>query len=244
MLPAIVCALCFAAAPADAPASKEPADLQGAWRLESVEVKGEQRPPLGGGQPLVVIDGAKVIYDGEEVASLTADARSTPKIIDVTFPDPKRTMEGIYAVEKDTLKICLNIHTDGVKERPGDFSTADKENPRVLVFQREKADSADKAAGLAGFLGLMLGFDPDQNEVLIKGLIPKTAAAKADLKEGDVVLQVGDVKPTTLKEAVDAVRGRKPGSEIILRVRRDGKEQEVKAKVGVMPFELAANLLS
>jgi len=244
MLTAIVCALSVAAATAEAPAPKEPADLQGVWRLESVEVKGEQRPPLGGGEPRLVFDGSKVLYDGEEIASVTADPRSTPKIIDLTFSDPKRTMEGIYTVEKDTLRVCINIHTDGVKERPQDFSTADKENPRVLVFQREMAEAADKTAGLTGFLGLMLGFDPDKGEVTIKGLVPKSAAEKAGFKEGDVVLQVGDVKPTTLVEAIDAVRGRKPGSEIVLRVRRDGKEQEVKAKVGVMPFALAAFLLS
>ena len=244
MLTAVACALALAAPPpaADAPKDKEPAELQGAWRLESVEIKGQAREPLGKSQARLVIDGARVLYGGEEIAALTADPKATPKSIDLTFPDPKRTYEGIYSVEADMLKVCLNVQTDGVKQRPQDFSTEDKENPRVLVFRRDKAEAADKAVGLTGFVGLALGFDDDRKEVIVSAVIEKSPAEKAGLQKEDVVLKVGDMAVTDLDSAISAVRAKKPGSELAIRVRRDGKEQDVAVKVGLMPFEMVAHL--
>jgi uncharacterized protein (TIGR03067 family) len=244
MLTAVAFAWVLAAAPAaaDDPKPKEPAELQGTWTLESTEINGKAREPLGPGQARWVIDGAKVLYGGVEIAALTADAKSTPKIIDLTFPEAKRTYEGIYAIEKDTLKICLNVQTEGVKMRPQDFSTDGAENPRVLIFHREKAAPANPTEGLTGFVGLVLRMDEDRKEVVVADLLAKGAAEKAGLQKDDVLLKVGDTDVTDLQTAIQAVRGKKPGAELSMRVRRDGKERDIAVKVGVMPFELLSHL--
>jgi uncharacterized protein (TIGR03067 family) len=244
MLTAVACALALAVPPpaADAPKENEPADWQGAWTLESLEIDGKTVEPFGRSRARLVIDGAKLLYGGEEIASLTADARATPKIVDLTFSDPKKTVEGIYTVEKDTLRICLNVQTEGAKERPQDFSTEDKANRRVLVLQRDRTEASDNTAGLTGFVGLALTFAPDSKEVIVSGVLGKSAAEKAGLKKEDVVLKVGDVEVTDLASAIDAVRGKPPGSDLRLHIRRDGKEQDIVVKVGVMPFALLAHL--
>src|SRR5262249_3763946 len=95
-----------------APAKQGPAELQGKWKLQSLEIDGVA-DDLGGAQPRWVIKGNKVRYGGEELAQLTADATTTPKILDLSFVNPKRVYEAIYVVDQDTLKICLNKQTEG-----------------------------------------------------------------------------------------------------------------------------------
>jgi S1-C subfamily serine protease len=47
---------------------------------------------------------------------------------------------------------------------------------------------------------------------------------------------VGKEAPTDLLSAVRLVRRAKAGDEIVLRVRRDGKEQDITVKTDVLPF--------
>src|SRR5262245_36897464 len=88
---------------ADPPPAKGPADLQGAWRLVTVE-SADGSVNLPQPRPGLVFQGDKVMYGGEEIARLTADAAATPKIIDLKFA-PDRVYEGVYAIENDSLKL-------------------------------------------------------------------------------------------------------------------------------------------
>src|SRR5438270_303356 len=122
----VIAAPCLAAdKPADTKDAKDPAELQGTWKLVSVEANalaGE----LTEDQPRWVIKGTKILYGGHEWATLTAESDAKPKIIDLALADPKRVLEGIYSVEGDTLKVCLNRDSEGVKDRPQVFSTKDQ----------------------------------------------------------------------------------------------------------------------
>ena len=131
----------------DEPQAKGPAELQGTWKLVSLETDGKSHDPVGGGQPRWVIKGEKVFYGGEEIAQLTADPTTTPRVIDLKFREPDRTYEGIYAVEKDTLKVCINTRSDA-KDRPSKLATKDQAEWRLLVFEREEtcADRSDRRA--------------------------------------------------------------------------------------------------
>ena len=243
MLTGVVCSLAVALSSfaADAPAEKGPADLQGAWRLESLKIGGKDFD-LGAARPRWVVQGTKVLYAGDEIASLDADPKATPESIDLTLLDSKKTYEGIYSVDKDTLKIVLNAHSEGVKERPQDFAAEDKENLRLLVFRRDKDATGEATDGAPAFVGLMLRFDADRKEVVIQNALEKSAAEKAGLRKDDVVLKVGDTDATDLLTTVTAVRRMKPGDELVLHLRRDGKEKDVTVKVGVLPFALMAQL--
>ncbi len=219
----------------DDPPATAPAELQGCWKLVSVEIDGQTRDPVGGGQPWLVIKGDKVVYGGAEAARLTADPSTSPRVIDLTFRDPERVYEGIYAVEKDTLKVCLNGRADA-KARPGEFATKDKADRRLLVFEREKAAPANPTEGLAAFAGIQIRTDPDTNAVVVDAPVKGSAAEKAGLKKGDVVLQVGATTASDLETMVKAVRQAKPGAKLEIRISRDGKEQTVAVTVGVFPL--------
>jgi len=236
----IVCLLLTAfplgAAPPDDATKKDLAALQGTWKTYSAEVNGEEGfyPEMSA---RLVIKDQKVFYAGEELAGLTINATTSPRSIDLEYRKPKKVIEGVYSLNGDTLKLCVNRQADGVKERPTGFETKDKPNVRVLVFKKIK-DEKDPTAGLPGFVGIMIRFDDTKNEVVITDPIEGSPAKKAGIQKDDVLLKINTDDATDLQTTVRTIRQVKPGTELTLRIRRGEKEQDVKVKVGVLPFFL------
>ena len=229
-----------AAQAADPPAQKDAAALQGTWKLVSLEINGNA-VDLGRGEPRWIIKDNKLRYGGAEVAVLTVDPATTPRIIDFAAVDPKQTFEGIYVLDKDTLKICLNARGDA-KERPGDFSTKDKESLRLLVLERVKMAEKDETEGCSGYIGTALRKEEGTEKVAIAQTLEGGPASKAGLKKDDILVQVGGVAPADLRTAVDLVRQSKPGQDLVFRVKRDGKEMDVTVKLGVLPWKFLVQL--
>jgi uncharacterized protein (TIGR03067 family) len=216
--------------PADA--KKVAAELRGAWRLEAVRnAEGESMLPEP--RPSLLIEGDRLLYGGEEVARLAADSATDPKIFDLRFRGPDRGYEGIYRLDKDELKICLNGRSEGAKERPSGFSPEGQADWRVLTLTRIKPSEVGPGSG---FVGLMLGLDGESKAVVVQSVLEGTPAKAAGLRKGDVLLDVAGAAASNLNTAVSAVRRAKPKSELILRVRRDGAEREIKVKVGLLPL--------
>jgi uncharacterized protein (TIGR03067 family) len=231
----VIVASCYFCVDAPQDAAKNESELQGIWALVSIERDGKaqdysnQYPPL-------VIKGQKVVYGGEEMARLTIDAATKPKCIDLIFHPAKIANEGIYQVEGDSLKICINRETEGLKERPSKFSTMDKPNWSVLVFQRAKKKEDADFKGRTGFVGLMLRFDADKRQVIVVDAFDKSPAKNAGLEKEDAILKVGNVDGTDLVSVVQAIRQLKPGSEVAMKIKRGDKEKDIKVKVGIFPF--------
>lgn len=220
--------------PAGADEAKKGLDaLQGVWKLTAQEANG-QTQEAGERAPWFQIKGNRVFYGGEVLAELTIADAAAPPSIDVEFRDPERTVEGIYKIDGDTFKICVNRQTEGVKERPTGFATEGKPEWRLLVLQRDKTERKDPTEGLPGFVGLALKLDDDK--VVVTDVIKDSPAQKAGMKAGDVLLKVAGQDATDLGQTIAAVRQTKPGTEITVRIRRGDKEQDVPIKVRVMPF--------
>src|SRR5262245_63057715 len=86
----LLCVACLANAAPRPDDPKVPDELQGTWKLVSVEAEGTANEPLGGGSPRWVVKGDKVFYGGEEIIKLTADGTTTPRVIDLKL-DRKST---------------------------------------------------------------------------------------------------------------------------------------------------------
>ncbi len=222
---------------ADEPVKKDKdplATLQGGWKVTGLERDGTPSD-LPGVDFWFVFKGNKLYYGGQELAKLTADGTTTPTTLDLAFQDPDRVYEAIYSVKDDTLKICFNRVTEGVKERPNAFSTEGKSDLRLFTFTRDKDRKIDDLEGLGGFVGLQIMAQKDSKELLIAGILAKSPAMKADLKKDDVLLKVAGQDVGDLQSTVKSIRGAKPGSELVIRVKRDGKEKDITVKVGVAP---------
>jgi uncharacterized protein (TIGR03067 family) len=222
------------------PPGKGPDELQGCWKLVSVETDGKAAEPFGGGRPRWIVKGDTVSYGGKEIIRFTADPSTSPRIIDLKLSDPEGVYEGIYVVEKDTLKVCLNRRA-GAKDRPDKFETQDQEDRRLLVFEREKTAPADPTEGATAYAGLQLRTDPDTKAIVITP-IKGSPAEKAGLKVDDIILKVGGNAVADLEGTVKAVRRAKPGDKLEIRFSRDGKEQDLTVQVGVLPMHFVVGL--
>jgi S1-C subfamily serine protease len=128
------------------------------------------------------------------------------------------------------------------KERPGDFTTRDRADRRLLVFEREETAPANPADGAAAYAGVQLRADAEAKAVVVATPIKGSPAEKAGLKKGDVILMVGATEATDLEATVKAVRQARPGDKVEFRIRRDGKESTIAVAVGVLPFHWVAGL--
>jgi len=228
--------LSLAAAPAPEALKKELAAMQGTWQLVSVERDGNAQEFSD--RPLQwVIKGNKVLWGGEDLAELTVDGSTTPWSIDVGFLSPKKVHEGVCSVDKDTLKICINKLTEGVKERPLGFATEDKPDLRLFVLKRVKPGEELGKESLPGYVGMAIRTTEEPRQVVIGDVLEGSPAKKAGLKKDDVILKVGAGEATDLRTTIDLCRRAKPGSTLTLRIKRDGKEQDIAVKVGVLPFQ-------
>lgn len=223
---------CTSMKPDNAQATKS---LDGRWRLEAVEEDGKP-VELGDHQPRWVIKGNTLQYAGEKLAELKLDENSSPKCIDLHWVKPVRSYEGIYSLDGDVVKLCVNRDTEGAKVRPHDFATEGKSNLRVLTFRRETTENNNPLEGVAGFVGIMIGLSDDKQQIVIVSTFKDSPAEKAGLLKEDVVGAVNGSSITELQPLVAVIRKQKPGQEIMLKIKRNGQEKELKITVGKLPF--------
>ena len=116
------------------------------------------------------------------------------------------------------------------------------------------ANPLAKADTRPGFLGVVLEPDAEEpgDEEPAKKDAPKTIrgvgissvtddspAAKAGLKDDDRVLKLEGKEAKNSVQLRESIRALKPGQEVKLTIRREGKEMELKAKLGAAPDQIA-----
>jgi len=92
-----------------------------------------------------------------------------------------------------------------------------------------RADDAPKQ----GFLGVAL--NTEKEGVVIGNVLKDSPADKAGLKAGDEIVKVNDTEVKDVDTLLKTVKGFKPGDKVTIKIKRDGKEQEVKATLGEAP---------
>jgi aminopeptidase N len=90
------------------------------------------------------------------------------------------------------------------------------------------APSGERRASLGGIPDY--GFEGPG--VRITGTVPGSPAEKAGLKDGDVIVSLGAVATTTMREFSDALKARAPGDRVEVTVLRDGKKTTVDVVLG------------
>jgi uncharacterized protein (TIGR03067 family) len=114
--------------------------LQGSWALHSLELNGQQMPPMGGVE--IAGDRFTAVGMGHDYAGrLEIDCVAKPKRFDLVFtegPEAGNRNLGIYELKGDTWKICLDMSG---KERPRSFATRPGSETALEVFTRGAASS-------------------------------------------------------------------------------------------------------
>ena len=108
-----------------------------------------------------------------------------------------------------------------------------------LVLTDPASSRADPPAVAAAkpYLGTMIGPMEKENQpgAVVREVTPNSPAAKAGLKEGDIILKVDDQEVKNAGTLVGMIATHKPGDSLKLHIRRDGKEQDVNAVLAAHP---------
>jgi S1-C subfamily serine protease len=83
---------------------------------------------------------------------------------------------------------------------------------------------------LRGWLGVSAG--EEDGKVVIAEVYEKSPAELAKLQEGDVIVKVGEKDIAPGEALMQEIRARKPGTDVTLRIERDGKPMDVRVKLG------------
>lgn len=93
-------------------------------------------------------------------------------------------------------------------------------------------------AARGGFLGVHLDATED-GAVRIAGVTPEGPAARAGLREGDLILSFDGQGVDLVEGLVERVRAKKAGETVTVRYRRDGEEGEARVTLGARPGDIA-----
>jgi S1-C subfamily serine protease len=85
-----------------------------------------------------------------------------------------------------------------------------------------------------GYMGITVG----TNSLTIERVEPKTPAAKAGLRAGDVLVRVGMLQPQNFDQVIANVTSFRPGAVIAIEVQRGGERKSFKLKLASRPQEI------
>ncbi|HQY11051.1 MAG: PDZ domain-containing protein [Ferruginibacter sp.] len=146
--------------------------------------------------------------------------------ITVEISGDKVTINGKPLAEFKDDQVTINrrniIIRDGKGNQRYTFSPRD--------FEGLSGTWSDDNAGSRAFLGVTT--EKADGGARITDITKESAAEKAGLKEGDVIVKLGDRNIDGPDALYDAVSGQKPKDEVKLSYKRDGKESSTKAVLG------------
>lgn len=136
--------LCVGDAQQDA-VSKDRAAIQGMWAMVSTETEGITHSGEALSVYKIVFVGTQFLgafHSGPASGTFELDVQPAVRAIDLHLSDGSfkgKIQAGIYQLEDDSLKICLNRPG---KERPNEFTTAPPSGYEIITFKRVKPPAA------------------------------------------------------------------------------------------------------
>jgi uncharacterized protein (TIGR03067 family) len=140
------CVIAFAGEPAEPNAVPARPDavktdairIQGTWKVVALEAQGTQAPAEIVAAMRLVFKDATLTFDPGEPGftkyTFKLDPTAKPPTFDMTQMEGKReTQKGIYALEGDTLKICI-----GLADRPKAFPVKEASQDALYTMKRAK----------------------------------------------------------------------------------------------------------
>jgi len=166
---------------------------------------------------------AKVVgvKDDYDLALLKIDAEELKPII---WRDSKEAKVGrwVASVAPGEDPVAIGVISVAARDyKPGD------QPPKVLAKD-------------GGYLGVGLE-DADGGGAKINQVSPKSPAEKAGFKVNDVVTHINDKKVLGTESMINMIQKHKPGDEVTIKFKRDGKEMELSAKLEKRPANLLGN---
>ncbi len=88
-----------------------------------------------------------------------------------------------------------------------------------------------------GFSGIVFGVEQESGPVVAPWFFEGSPAAKAGVKEGDIILKVGNTQVKAVQDAIQAFSTSKPGDQVTIRVKRAREERDIPVTLAARPPE-------
>ena len=111
----------------------------------------------------------------------------------------------------------------------GDIEVVDQADAAGLAdFEDQvEAEDLDEQSASSAWLGVWLDAGKNGEGVTVRQVLEGSPAEAAGLKEGDEILSFGDTDTADVSSLTRAVRERKPGDRVALKVLRDGRQETI-----------------
>ncbi|MFO0876278.1 MAG: TIGR03067 domain-containing protein [Gemmataceae bacterium] len=115
--------------------------IQGTWLASAAELAGKSFPEeVRKSIKLTLKDGKYTVAVGKNLdqGTVKLDSSAKPRTLDITGtegPNKGKTIQAIYELDGDTLKICYDLSGKG---RPAEFKTAEGTKLFRVTYKREK----------------------------------------------------------------------------------------------------------
>lgn len=115
------------------------AQLQGTWRVVSLEIDGAPVPPAAFSQARIEVDGDRFVSRGmgaDYTGEISVDDAASPATFTLTFkagPEAGHANHGIYETEGERWRFCLQMRGG---DAPKSFTTAAGSGCALQTLQR------------------------------------------------------------------------------------------------------------
>jgi len=99
----------------------------------------------------------------------------------------------------------------------------------VSLPSRPPNDQTENRGGIGVYLGTMPDYGANSDGVRLAGVADDSPAARAGLREGDVIVKFADAKIQNIEDLAAALRNRKPGDDVSITVLRGGNPMTLTA---------------
>jgi aminopeptidase YwaD len=108
---------------------------------------------------------------------------------------------------------------------------------RPTYVKLSRPSSSHRASGASGdaFLGISVDARGESDGVKLGSVLPDTAAARAGLRSGDVIVRLGETAINSFDDVRHTLSTKRPGEAIIVVYLRDGEDHRVTATLGARP---------
>jgi len=140
------------------------------------------------------------------------------------------SLEGKSLQKTDHFLVLLHALKPGDKIKLGYQRGGKKDNAEITLAPRPGAAGKDKKRGSLG-----VQIDESEDGVVLTEIVEKSAADKAGLKVGDVLLYIDDTKLDALPALLKTLAKKKIGDAVKLAYRRAGVKKEILVTLEALP---------